>query len=156
MVGNMLKSKIKNTEGFTIIELLMVLAVISLLVAIMIISLTTIRTKAGNSIIKNDIDQLRKYAEIMYVDSGMRGYCVSPGTVSCFESNNSRLNALKSDIQKRNKLNEEPFLFSNEDKFCIYANLSDNSYYCMDSMARQTTGDGAPLGSCNSSTFLCQ
>jgi prepilin-type N-terminal cleavage/methylation domain-containing protein len=149
----MLKNKTKRNkkiEGFTMIELLMVMAVIALLVAIVFISLTVVRTKAGNSVIKNDVDQLRKYAEVMYTENGMRGYCVSSGTESCFEQGNVRLNELEEDIRKRNDQELYPSLFANADNFCISTNLSDNSFYCLDSKANQTAGDGSgsPSGTC--------
>jgi len=148
------KNKTKNIKGFTMIELLIVLAVIALLVAIVFISLTVVRTKAGNSVIKNDVDQLRKYAEVMYTENGLRGYCADIPE-SCFGSGNVRLNELKDDIQKRSKQNLDPVISCDVDNFCISVNLSDNSYYCVDSKADQTTGNGFPVGSCNSSS-LCQ
>lgn len=122
------------------IELLMVVGIIGLLVAIIVVSVTLVRIKAGNSVIKNDVDQLRKYAETMYAENGLRGYCVTSGESSCFEVGNSRLLELKTDIQKRSKNNVLPSISNNVDNFCISAELSDGSGYCLDSTSNQTTG----------------
>lgn len=157
----MLKNKTKNTKGFTIIELLIVLAVIVLLVAIVFISLTIVRTKAGNSVIKNDVDQLRKYAEVMYTENGMRGYCADIPE-SCFEPINPRLTELKDDIEKRSKVKEQTSMSCKDDSFCVHVNLSDGDYYCVDSASNQTTGKGiggsgrCNLDSLNSNYLQCQ
>jgi len=147
----MLKNKNKETKGFTMIELLMVVGIIALLSAIVLVSLTLVRTKAGNSVIKNDVDQLRKFAEVMYTENGLRGYCVTLGDSSCFESGNARLTELKADIQKRSKSKTMPSISAGPDfpnNFCVSTELSDGDYYCLDSASNQTTG------SCNSSS-LC-
>jgi len=130
------------------IELIMVVAIMALLVAIIFISLTVVRAKAGDSVIKNDVDQLRKYAETMYTENSLRGYCLSPGSESCFELNNPRLAELTADIQKRSKTPGKTYALSNAERFCIHVNMSDNSYYCVDSASKQVAGDGSPFGKC--------
>jgi len=157
----MTKNKTENIKGFTIIELLMTVAIIALLVAIVAISITIARTKAGNSVIKNDVDQLRKFAETMYADNELRGYCIASGGTSCFEFSNFKLSELKEDLKKRGKNgNTYPTILSNPPnatKFCIHAKLSDGDFYCMDSSSGQSTGSGASgAGTCSSMTLLCQ
>lgn len=138
----MLKNKTNRTKGFTMIELLMVVGIIGLLVAIIVVSVTLVRTKAGNSIIKNDVDQLRKFAETMYAENGLRGYCVVSGENSCFELDNSRLTELKTDIIKRSesKLPASVDMSADVNNFCVSVELSDGDRYCLDSTANQTSG----------------
>ena len=53
-------------KGFTLIELLVVIAIISLLSSIILASLSSARNKGGNAAIKEDLNNIRSQAEIIY------------------------------------------------------------------------------------------
>lgn len=69
----------KNKKnGFTLIELLVVIAIISLLSSIILASLNSARGKASNSAIKEDLNNMRSAAELLYSNKGTYGtVCLS-------------------------------------------------------------------------------
>lgn len=83
----------KNFQtGFTLIELLVVIAIIGILASVVIASLGVARTKARDTAVKSQTEQLRKQAEIFhsynssYTGTGAAfnqdsmGECIGPGT----------------------------------------------------------------------------
>jgi len=139
----------KNKNGFTVIELIVVISVIVLLTALVMISLRQVRIKANNSRIKNDMDQLRKQAEVIYAANGMVTYCVSAGN-SCFETANVEVGKLSDDIDIRNGSGGAPTINKNASAFCIDAVLADSTKMCYDSTGKQTYGGAiGTAGTCN-------
>ena len=70
-----------TTKGFTIIELIVVIAIISLLAVIVTASLQTARTKAQNATRLSNIDQINKALEIYATASGTNAPPNTLGTV---------------------------------------------------------------------------
>lgn len=56
----------KQSEGFTLVELLVVVAIIGILSSVVIASLNTARTKGANAGIKANLATIRAQAEILY------------------------------------------------------------------------------------------
>jgi prepilin-type N-terminal cleavage/methylation domain-containing protein len=57
-------------QGFTIVELLVVIVVIAILAAITIVAYNGIQARSRDSIRKSDIDALAKALELHYIDNG--------------------------------------------------------------------------------------
>lgn len=70
LIGN------RNVQGFTIVELLIVIVVIAILAAITIVAFNGIQNRAAESTIKSDLSQVKKKLEIAKVDSGHYPYTV--------------------------------------------------------------------------------
>jgi prepilin-type N-terminal cleavage/methylation domain-containing protein len=63
----------KHKKGFTLIELLVVISIISLLSSIVMTTLSGAKTKAKDALIKQEIYELTKLAELEYSDN--ESYC---------------------------------------------------------------------------------
>jgi general secretion pathway protein G len=70
----------KNTTGFTIVELLIVIVVIAILAAIGIVAYTGVQQRARNAIRSQDIASIQKALELFRVQHGRYPYAEAPGT----------------------------------------------------------------------------
>jgi len=61
---------LRNTKGFTIVELLIVIVVIAILAAISIVAYNGVQTRANNSTVKSDLNKIIKKMELAKIDLG--------------------------------------------------------------------------------------
>lgn len=85
--------KQKYNEGFTMIELLMVIAIIGLLAAIGIYTLGTVKARARDAVRVADVDQLRKALDL-YANDNDSGYPLSASAI-CINGTDIVTTALK-------------------------------------------------------------
>jgi len=60
----------KNTTGFTIVELLIVIVVIAILAAISVVAYSGVQNRANDTTIQSDLNNLAKKIQIAAVDTG--------------------------------------------------------------------------------------
>lgn len=81
----MQKSWAKNTKGFTIVELLIVIVVIGILAAITVVAYSGLQKKAGNTAAMSELKQWHKIFETYKAQEGTYpvmadgGYCLGTG-----------------------------------------------------------------------------
>lgn len=83
---NMINSKEK---GFTVLELLVVVAIIGILASIVMVSVGNSQNKAKDNAIKLQLNHALKVAELYYSNNGRYGYSAGSGTIfSCSSGSN--------------------------------------------------------------------
>ena len=78
------ESVTKTISSFTLIELLIVVAIIGILAALIIVSLNTVLPKARDARRKSDLDEIQRAFQMYYVSHGnYPDLFTAPGTVDC-------------------------------------------------------------------------
>lgn len=77
------KHLIKKYQAFTLIELLIVIAVIGILVAVILPNLIGMRERARDTVRKNDVNQLKKALRLYFDDFGAYPKNSSSGLICC-------------------------------------------------------------------------
>ena len=144
--------------GFTLVGLLVVIAVITILASIVIIAATSFRNKGKDGRITVQMDQIKKAAGIIFSEQGNYS---SPVSVSC-STTNPNIDTLCTDINTYAPATVN--LFSSATTYCGYAQLNSlmggsTSYYCIDYTGiskKTTTNPGGVSGQCKTGgTYVC-
>ena len=148
-------SVFKKTKGFTIIELIVVIAIIILLTAIVILAINNHRGKAKDIRVKSDFGQLRVIAEAIYAESGSYSSLCDGGN---FNKNQPVFGAdlamLEADLEKFVEEGYSVECLSTGTNYCFSAYLpGENKLICMDYSGSSFeegvcmfTGDGYECG----------
>lgn len=126
-----------RTKSFTLIELLIVVAIIGILAAIIIVAYNYAKKKADAAVVRHDLVQTPRVGELYYQDNNSyKDFCDQDPTTGNYT--NSDLQTLASDIQKRHWT---MFCKSNKDSFAVWAKNEDFSInYCVDSAGNNVEG----------------
>ncbi len=146
-------NKIFDNKGFTLIEMLVVVAVIGLLSSVILTALGPAKDKAKDSRITQEVNQVRSLAETMYNGN----YRTLPQLPSVIEIGNQNLKELADDITLQGGaltiINPAPYkAYSAYSKLNTILGDSSNptiQYYCIDSVGHSVTTTVEP------STFTC-
>lgn len=132
---------LSRVEGFTLIEMLVVIAVVGILSAAVLTALGPARNKAKDSRIISAINQVRAVAETLY--DGDYGVLPS-GAVVETEANFGRL--AKDINSNQGELNIN--LAGDSLSYSAYSKLASDSskYYCVDSAGNTEELSSAPTG----------
>ena len=76
VTSNMFRSSLYERKGFTLIELLVVIAIIGLLTSVVMISMTTVRSKSRDTRRMRDLQEIQKALALYVTNTG--NYPVSP------------------------------------------------------------------------------
>jgi len=147
--NNKIKKLTGDKKGFTIIELIVVIAIIAILAAIVLVNVTVYINKAKDARIKSDLASMALGMGTCYsaANSSATTY------VGCYSNTTYVPGALASDITTAGGSG----VLHNESatQYCISANMASNANQavCVDSSG-VTTPEGT--AKCNVSTWICQ
>ncbi len=128
-------------KGFTVIELLIVIAIIGILSALVLVVVGQARKKSDDVRVRNDVRQLRWLAEIVYSTrtGSFLNWTDHPdiqGSLDTLKDDLGEVGIAESDIALRD---------SETGRYCVSAPLksSPGRYYCADASAEFTIADSA-------------
>lgn len=136
----------RNTSGFTIVELLIVVVVIAILAAISVVAYTNIQQRARDSVRQSDIKTLVKAIELFYTDNGnypmANGWCTQP-------SNPPYAAAFQAEIAPYLARVPRDPSFAGTHQDYIYRNLSEQGYYLYAELeGSDRVDDGLTMANC--------
>lgn len=136
----------KKNKGFTLIEMLVVIAIIGILAAVVLTALGPSRNKAKDARVISDLEQVRALAEANYssTGTGYGGYFTA-GQVPITGSP-AALTALAADVVANGTTPALTVsLSSNGASYAAYAGIS-TGVYCVDSSGNSKSLTAAPSG----------
>jgi len=139
-------------SGFTLIEILLVVVIISILASFVAVAARSARDRARNSRIETDLVQVRPQAVMIknntdsYID-----LCDLNDTLNGAGSYQSTLGVIESDIYRINGI--YPECYATDDAYCVQAQLVPNGSgsYCIDS----TGYAGTSSTNCDGTNYTC-
>jgi len=122
-----------KSKGFTLIEILIVIAIIGILASIVVVSLRGASERTKNTKIVTDTIQIRRVAELMYLqeDSGYQDLC-SAGTLNV--ASNESLQVLKTDIEYYSGASNVITCYASSRSYCVSVELVgvQPRWFCID------------------------
>jgi len=131
-------------KGFTLIELMVVIAVIGILSSLVLVTYPTAQGRANDGVIMSDADQIRVAAEVFYGINGDYDGLAADADVA----------ALVTDANSRNGA-ETDFAFAFKavadfSEYCAVIEMNSGQYWCVDS---DYTSGAQAAATCASATF---
>ena len=129
--------KNKIITGFTLVEMVVVIAIIGILTAVVLTAVGSARVKARDARIISDMNQIRSFAEIKYTNAN------SYTGLNCSLDAPAGILAVCDDIDVQNGGNgDDPVINISTDGFsyCAEGQLNDTTYYCVDNAGIVATG----------------
>lgn len=130
----------KTSKGFTIIELLVVVAIIAVLAAIVLVNVTQYINKGKDAAIKGNMSTILTNAAVFYDGAG--NYTNFTASPSYTGPSTAITNA-----------NVAPVYVGSATAFCVTAVLKDATTYCVDSTGFKGT---MASGQCTGTDYTCQ
>jgi len=121
-------------KAFTLIEMLVVVAIIGILATAVIISIGPARTQARDARIRGDVEQLRNLAETYFNQNNFSYLGFSCSTII----GGTSAQTLCNDISTQNG-GVAPQIVATQVNVCISAKLASGGYVCLDSTGKVTT-----------------
>lgn len=133
--------------GFTLVELLVVVAIIGILSALILVSFTNYRNKGKDSRIETSLSQVRRVATIIFNENNSyQSVCVG----NTLNGANSDLGKIKNDVM--NNSGSNPSCYASAGAYCVQSSFATpGKSYCVDSIGYA----GTSLTTCNAN-YVCQ
>ena len=127
--------KNKKFSGFTLIELMIVIAIIGMLAAIIAVGLGRARDSAKDAKIKSDIAQAATIAELIK-DNNNDGYtnlCDSGTNKLDISQADYSLDVVQTDLDNQGATTT---CYSNTSSYCLVAQMNNAKWFCRDGTGR--------------------
>ncbi len=131
-----------NNKGFTLIEMLVVIAMIGLLSAVVLVALGPSRNKAKDTRIISDIQQIRSVAETRY-NPTTNTYAITAVTACNADSGSTDINTALKDIDTNNGSACTINLTANSNGYAVSAKTASGNNYCVDSTGKVASSTAA-------------
>ena len=143
--------KNKKNSGFTLIELMIVIAIIGMLAAIVTVGLARARSTAKDAKIKSDISQASTEAELIRADTDSYAtLCASGNTSLNSSSTDYSLDVLQTDLTNQGATVS---CFSGASSYCLSAKMNNGNWFCRDSTGR--SADNLTTNPCTAADSTC-
>lgn len=133
--------KYKKNKGFTIIEILIVIAIIALLAAMLMVYSVSVRNRAKDANIQKSLSQVRNLGEMLYLSQNSFSAPVILGDTS-------GMALLKADIVKNGGTSLKDFYAAGA--YCIQYTLNETGKWCVDN-----TGYRGDIAHCDKTHYDC-
>lgn len=159
----------ESNRGFTLVELLVVVAILGILTSIVLVSLGTANTSGADGAVKTNISNIRAQAQLYYIDKrnygsnsfvvNSTGDCTSGTTNTVFEDARIRLQVAAANLANGGGTTADVYcnVAANGAGYAVYARLPSSisspptTYFCVDSNGvgmNSTTATPASNTSC--------
>jgi prepilin-type N-terminal cleavage/methylation domain-containing protein len=123
----------KNNKGFTLIEMLVVIAIIGLLSSVVLVALGPSRNKAKDARIISSVNQVQALMEVAFTNGAY------PETVPASTA------TLVADALSNGGTLSIP-IATGGTAYMAFSNLNSGGYFCVDSTGKTYTGATTPTG----------
>jgi len=149
MFSDGLTKLIRRKGSFTLIELLLVIAIIGLLASLISVAASQARKKGRDGAIIADLSQVRiEAAVILNNDDNYNNLCDASNTLN---NANPNLDLIEKETQKYNG-NQPVSCFTDGASYCIQTPLATGGFYCLDSIGYA----GKTATNCAAGYIACQ
>lgn len=141
------------SKSFTLIELLLVIAVIGILASISILVLRGAVYKARDARIMIAINQARSLAEIINDEENSYANFCSSGKINTGHIKyGGELTIINNEIIDNGGVSA---CYSVDSQYCLYSSLNLSSFFCLDSSGKATIITSDPNINCNNNNHIC-
>lgn len=124
-------------KAFTLLELLLAVAIISLLAALIVVYLLPVKKRGLDGSIIAHLTQVRKEAALIQNQDGSYQNLCLGGTLN---EGNLNLKEIEDEVMKRNG-GRPVYCYASGEQFCVQTALASGGDFCVDYLGRATSLD---------------